>query len=149
MDLCHRKLFIFVASGLRNIVASVVVNLRRVSSDVSGSLFLLFLSLLSDSSPLSFALSQKIGLFLAVDLKMITPTIKTFQSHLRCNTSQNTVCYDSNSLTKNVSFFHRVSCQNNCSLSFESSKYIPKLSSAFRIKACGWFIKINYLWIRN
>mgnify|MGYP006932395176 CR=1 FL=1 len=117
--------------------------------NVLRGLLLVLLSLLSECSFLGFSLFEEECLLLAVELEVVATTVKTLQSHLRGNTSQDSISYDCDSLTKNISFFHGVSGQDDCSLILESGKNIPKLTTIFWIKTSGWFIKINDFGVRN
>ena len=105
-----------------------------MSSDIFTGLFMLLFTLLSHGSLLSFTLSEKVSLLLAVDLEVVTTTIKALESHLWGNTSQDTVGNDCDTLAENICFFHRVSGQHDGSLSLQSGKDIPKLSTILGVK---------------
>jgi hypothetical protein len=112
-------------------------------------LLLVLLSLFSEGSFLSFSLFEKECLLLAVELEVVASTVETLQSHLRSNTSQDSVGYDCNSLAENVSFFHGMSSQDDSSLVLESGENIPELTTIFWIKTSGWLVKIDDLGVRN
>ena len=88
-------------------------------------------------------------MLLAVDLQVVASTVEALQPHLRGNASQNTVGDDGDTLAEDISFFHRVSCQDDGSLSLESSKNVPKLSATLWVQSSRRLIKIDDLWVRD
>lgn len=125
MNLRHRELFVRIGTVLTNLVLTIVIELRRMSSDIPTRLLLLLFTLLPHGSFLSFPLSEQVSLLLAVNLEMVATAIEALEPHLRCNTSQDTVGNDGDTLAKNIGLLHRVGGQHNSSLSLKSGKDIP------------------------
>ena len=67
---------------------------------------------------------------------MITATIKCFQPILGANTSKYTFIYDSNTITKDISFFHWMGSEDHGSILvfFAFLKNIPELAPGIRIQ---------------
>ena len=75
----------------------------------------------------------------------MTLAISLFQIKRCPNTLQSSFCKYANSVCQNISFLHRMCCQDNWFTFLHLLYEMPDLLFNLRIKTCSWLIKKNYL----